>query len=157
VHRNPWCAGAARSGTRTPKKLATYKGPVTSLATDGKQVFVAIGKGYTVGAPPAEIDVLPADGSEPSQLLVTGCQQPDDLTYDERFGLLYTDWGPGNVDLVPIDALDASAPVEPVNVLSGVSPTSIALDEQSLYVASDPGSTNEKKGVIQRYGLSVIR
>ena len=50
----------------------------------------------------------------------------------------------------------AAAPVEPVNVLSGVSPTSIALDEQSLYVASDPGSTNEKKGVIKRYALSVI-
>src|SRR5262249_19474145 len=130
---------------------ASFAGPVSALATDGKNVFIAIEEhGTTHG----EIDVVPGAGGTP-KTLVADRAHPSNLVYDARFGLFYTEWSKG-VELVP--AASASGGVAtPVKVLAVKAPTSLALGPDHLFVASDPGEPNQKKGELLRYPLSKIK
>jgi len=118
-------------------------------------VFVAVETSYG-GATPGQIAVVPAGSAEAPHTLVSEQREPSNLVYDERFGLLYTDIDQGSVLLVPAASLSTAEAVEPKAVIANTTPQSIALDGKYLYVAIDPGKTNETKGSIRRFRLSVI-
>lgn len=141
---------ATVSGSHTPVKLATFESGVSSMATDGKDVYIVVstGQGET-----GRIAVVPGDGSKAPRTLVE-VKSADNLVYDDRFGLFYTDWSKG-VELFSKSALSSTKPA-PSHVLSVSGPTSIALSKDQLYVTADTGQINEKKGELLRYPLSKI-
>lgn len=134
-----------------PKKLATFKNRVRSLASDGDVVAIAIEAGHGLKG---EVEVVAADGKSQPRALVKDAS-PDHLRFDDRFGLLYADWNTGVVR-VSREALDAGGAVEPAVVVEIDAPTSFVLSDKDLYVSSDPGEINEKKGAIFRYSLSKL-
>lgn len=134
----------------TPKKLASFDAPITALATDGTDVFVAIA---TLRDEPGRIVV--ARGSAKPTTLVADQPHPDNMIWDARFGLFFSDWK-GGVLLAPAKAIAEGAEVEPAVVIETSEVTSIAVGRDHLYVARDPGEINEKKGEILRWSLADV-
>src|SRR5439155_23670523 len=85
---------ASLAGAHTPKKIATFDGEITALASDGAHVFIGTADGVNFPYK-GEIDVAPADGSAAPRTLVAATAHPDNLVYDDRFGLLFTEWSDG--------------------------------------------------------------
>lgn len=142
------------SGDTTPHKIATYPARIAELATDGQRVFVGVVAGQ---AAQCHLDVVPADGSGAPKELVSGAVVSGTMRYDERFGLLYPDHAAGAVELLPLEALSGESPVTPTALVTGTLPTSIALDESNLWVASyDWESDTVNNGAIRRYALSKL-
>ena len=120
-------------------------------STDGDHVFVAI---EAHGDEPGAIDVVKAAGGKP-KTLVADREHPSHLVYDARFGLFFTTWGKG-VELVTNAALGEDAAADPIQVLPTKAVTSLAVGPDHVFVSSDPGETNEKKGELLRLPLSKI-
>jgi hypothetical protein len=143
----------ATLGTTAPKpvKLASYDGQIRSLATDGENAFVAVEKkgdtdGFIAVATPT---------SKSARTLVAAQSHADNLVYDERFGLFFSEWATG-VLLVDEASLDSAGEQSAEVVLPVKNVTSLAVGKTDLYVADDPGEINEKKGEILRMSLSKL-
>lgn len=143
----------ATLGTTAPKpiKIASYTGQIRSLATDGQNAFVAVEKkGDSNG-----FIAVATQTSKTAKTLVADQEYADNLVYDERYGLFFSEWKTG-VLLVDDEAIAAGGEQTAEVVLPVKNVTSIAVGKTDLYVADDPGEINEKKGEILRLPLSKV-
>jgi hypothetical protein len=137
----------AKTSGGSPTKIRSYTKPITSLASDGTRVYIAM---------QGEIQVAPVDGGAAPRTLVANQPSPDNLVVDE-LGLFFTEYQTGQVALVKTADLASDAAVTPLKVLAVRAPTSLALSAKDLYVSANSGGTNEKKGEIQRLSRTKLK
>jgi hypothetical protein len=137
------------------KTLATFKGEIESLATDGTNVFIAIGKSVH-SSDKAQIAVVPVSGGTP-RTLVSDVTAPSELVYDAKLGLLFTDWTRGVMRVEPA-AIAGKGVATPKLVWANKTPTAILPTANELFLATNGGAKgqNDPKGEIWRLPRTAI-